>query len=261
MSLLRKKKTTPYTLWITLLVAGLGFGIKALILHPIYIQLATNVSHINAWYTEILYLLIDGGLMDLAVIALCYPAAVYAVWRNGLKGSKKVILSFTLLTAGKYVANYVMDILTYSGLPRFKEFLTDIPLILLMMILELLPYGLAVAAVALAKSRHDRKAELAAYRAELTKTEQPAPVLPFTTLVSFKNPLQLASFVGASAIFLTREISYHVYELTLLNNFGSTDGWADMLVTLLADVAVGILLYFAAILLLPRFHSREAVTD
>ena len=67
--------------------------------------------------------------------------------------------------------------------------------------------------------------------------------------------------MGAAAIFLTREISYHVYELTLLNNFGSTDGWADMLVTLLADVAVGILLYFAAILLLPRFHSREAVTD
>lgn len=260
MSFLRKK-TTPYTLWLTLMVAGFAFAIKSLILHPIYIQLATNVAHANAWYVGLLYLLIDGGLIDLAVIACCYPAAVYAVWRNGLKGSKKVILAFTLLTAGKFVANYVMDVLTYSGLPTLNEFLTDIPLVLLMLVLELVPYGLTVATVALAKSRHDRKAEVAAYRAELTKTEQPAPVLPFTTLVSFKNPLQLASFVGASAIFLTREISYHVYELTLLNNFGSTDGWADMLVTLLADVTVGILLYFASILLLPRFHSREAVTD
>ena len=79
MPLLRKKKNTAYTLWITLLVAGLGFAIKALILHPIYIQLATNVSHMNKIYTTILYYLIDGGLWDLAVMAVCYPAAVCSV--------------------------------------------------------------------------------------------------------------------------------------------------------------------------------------
>ena len=258
MPLLRKKKNTSYTLWITLLVAGLGFAIKALILHPIYIQLATNVSHMNKIYTTILYYLIDGGLLDMAVIAVCYPAAAYAVWQKGLKGSKRVILAFTLLTAGKFVANYVMDILTYSGLPRMNEFLTDLPLVLLMLVLELIPYALTVTAVALAKSRYDRKAELAAYRSELTDTAAPAPVLPFTKLLSLHNPLQLAAFVGALAIFLSREISYHVYQITLLNNFGSTDGWADMLVTLLADAALGILLYFAAILLLPHYHSKES---
>lgn len=261
MPLLRKSNQTSYALRMTLLVAGLGFFLKACIIHPIYIQLATNVSHMNAWYTVVLYYLIDGGLWDLAVMAVCYPAAVCSVWMKGLKGSKKVIMAFSLLTAGKFVANYIMDVLTYSGLPGMNEFLTDIPLILVMLILELVPYGLAVAAVALAKSRYDRKAELATYRAELTQTQQPAPVIPFAKLLSFKNPLQLASFVGVAAIFLSREISYHVYQITLMVNFGSTDGWADMLLTLLSDAALGVLLYFAAILLLPRFHSREAVTD
>lgn len=261
MPLLRKKKTTSYTLWITLLAAGLGFALKALILHPVYIQLATNVSTMNAWYTTVLYYLIDGGLMDLAIIAVCYPATAYSVWRRGLKGSKSVVLAFTLLTTGKFVANYVMDILTYSGLPRMNEFLTDIPLILLMLVLELIPYALTVAAVALAKKRYDGKAELAAYQSELTQTAAPAPVLPFKSLFSLRNPLQLAASVGALAIFLSRQISYHVYEITLYLNFGSTDGWADMLVTLLADAALGVLLYFAAILLLPHYHSKESSAE
>lgn len=261
MPLLRNKKNTAYTLWITLLVAGLGFAVKALILHPIYILLATNVSHMNAIYTTVLYYLIDGGIWDLAVIAVCYPAAVYAVWYVGLKGSRKVILAFTLLTAGKFVANYVMDVLTYSGLPGLNEFLTDIPLVLLMLVLELIPYALTVAVTALAKTRFDRKAELASYESELTETAAPAPALPFVKLFNLRNPLQLAAFVGALGIFLSREISYHVYQITLLNNFGSTDGWADMLVTLLADVAVGVLLYFAAILLLPHYHSKESSAE
>ena len=261
MPLLRKKKSTSYALWLTLLVAGVGFAVKALLVHPAYILLGNDITHMNAWYPAVLYYLIDGGLWDLAVIAVCYPATVYTVWRRGLKGSIDIIWMFISLTAGKFVLNYVMDILTYSGLPRMNEFLTDLPLVLLMLVLELIPYALTVATIALAKSRYDRKAELAAYRSELTDTAAPAPVLSFKKLLSLHNPLQLAAFVGALAIFLSREISYHVYQITLLNNFGSTDGWADMLVTLLADAALGILLYFAAILLLPHYHSKESSAE
>ena len=260
MSLFRNKKSTSYTLWLTLLVAGIGFAVKCLFVHPAYILLGNDITHMNMWYTAVLYYLIDGGLWDLAVIAVCYPATVYTVWRRGLKGSRGIIWTFTLLTAGKFVLNYIMDILTYSGLPRMDEFLTDIPVILVMLVLELVPYALAVAVITGAKTRYDRKVEAADFRSRMTETAAPAPVLPFVKLFSLRNPLQSASFVGALAIFLSREISYHVYEITLYMNFGYTDGWADMLVTLLADAAIGILLYFAAILLLPRFHARETGT-
>ena len=255
---LRKQKNIAYPLALTLLVAGLGFAVKALLLHPLYIQLGTNTIHKYEWYTTILYYLIDGGLIDLAIIAVCYPAAAYSVWYKGLKGSKKIVAAFPLLTLGKFVANYIMDILTYSGLPRLREFLTDIPPILLMLVLELVPYAAVVAVTAVAKARFDRKAELAAYASELTETAGPAPVLPFAKMVSLRNPLQLASLVGALVVFLFREVSYHVYQITRLNNSGSTDGWADMLVTLLADAALGVLLYFAAVLLLPHIHSKES---
>ncbi|MBR6781960.1 MAG: hypothetical protein IKM33_02025 [Clostridia bacterium] len=257
MSLYRKKKSTSYTLWLTLLVAGIGFAVKSLLVHPVYVLLGNDVTHMNAWYTALLYYLIDGGLWDLAIIAVCYPASVHAVFHKGLKGGKGVILAFTLLTAGKFVLNYIMDVLTYSGLPRLDEFLTDLPMILIMMALELVPYALAVAVVAMAKTRYDRKAEMAAYQSELTETAAPAPVLPFGKLLSFRNPLQLASFVGVLAIFLSREVSYHVYQITLYANFGYTDGWLDMIVTLFSDVMISTLIYFAAILLLPHIHSRE----
>ena len=76
------------------LTAALGFGIKALLLHPLFIQLASNVAYQNTWYTNILYYLIDGGLIDLAVFAVCYPATAYAVWKDGLKASRPVVTAF-----------------------------------------------------------------------------------------------------------------------------------------------------------------------
>lgn len=257
MSPCSKKKSASYALRLTLLVAGIGFAVKCLLVHPVYVLLGNDVTHMNTWYTALLYYLIDGGLWDLAVIAVCYPASIYFVWKKGMKGSKGVILAFTLLTTGKFVLNYIMDVLTYSGLPRLDEFLLDIPLILVMLVVELIPYALAVAVIAVAKIRYDRKAEEAVYRSQLTETTSPAPILPFGKLLSLRNPLQLASFMGVLAIFLSREISYHVYEITLYVNFGYTDGWLDMAVTLLSDIVISTLIYFAALLLLPHIHSKE----
>ena len=257
MSPCSKKKSASYALRLTLLVAGIGFAVKCLLVHPVYVLLGNDVTHMNAWYTALLYYLIDGGLWDLAVIAVCYPAAVYSVWKKGMKGSRGVVLAFTLLTAGKFVLNYIMDVLTYSGLPRWDEFLSDIPIILIMLVVELIPYALAVAVVTIARNSYIRKSDMAAYQSMLTETEAPAPVLPFGKLLSLRNPLQLATFMGVLAIFLSREISYHVYEITLYVNFGYTDGWVDMLVTLFSDVVISTLIYFAALLLLPHIHSKE----
>lgn len=257
MSLYRKKKSTSYALRLTLLVAGIGFAVKCLLVHPAYVLLGNDVTHMNTWYTALLYYLIDGGLWDLAVIAVCYPASIYSVWKKGMKGSKGVILAFTLLTTGKFVLNYIMDVLTYSGLPRLDEFLLDIPFILVMLVVELIPYALAVAVVAIARNSYIRKSDMVAYQSELTETAVPAPILPFGKLLSLRNPLQLATFIGVLAIFLSREISYHVYEITLYVNFGYTDGWLDMAVTLFSDILISTLIYFAALLLLPHIHSKE----
>lgn len=240
------------------LTAALGFGVKAILLHPLFIQLASNVAYQNAWYTNILYYLIDGGLIDLAVFAVCYPATAFAVWKDGLKESRPVITVFSLITVCKFPLNYIMSCLTDTGFPDSDELLRDLPPILLTLVLELLQYAIVIALITLAKKRYENRAGYAELRGKLTETETPDPVFPFTKLVSLRNPLQFTAFWTSVLLFFSRELGYHVYEITLYVNFGSTDGWADMLLNLLGDAAVGVLIYFAAILLLPRFHSKDS---
>lgn len=258
MSVNKNKSAARRMLRTVFCVAALGFGIKSLILHPVFIQLASNVAFQNAWYTNILYYLIDGGLIDLAVFAVCYPATAYSIWKDGMKESRPVVLSFSLITACKFVLNYLMSCLTDTGFPDVDEFLRDLPPILLLLLLELLQYAAVIALIFLAGKRYESRVTAAELRGKLTETQAPAPVFPMTRLVSFRNPLQFTAFWTSVILFLSRELGYHVYEITLYLNFGSTDGWADMLLNLLGDIAIGVLVYFAAILLLPRFHSKES---
>lgn len=240
------------------LVAALGFGIQSLILHPVFIQLASNVAYKNTWYTTILYYLIDGGLIDITVFAVCYPATAYAIWKDGMKASRPIVVTFSLITACRFMLNYVMSCLTDTGFPDMDEFLRDLPPILLMLLLELLQYAIVMFLAVLASTRYDSRVAAAELRKGLTEENMPAPVFPFTKLVSFRNPLQFTAFCTAVILFLSRELGYHIYELTLYVNFGSTDGWADMLLNLLSDAALAVLVYFAALLLLPRFHSKDS---
>ena len=154
--------------------------------------------------------------------------------------------------------NYLMSCLTDTGFPGVDEFLRDLPPILLMLILELLQYAIVLFIAVLASTRYESRVAAAELRRGLTDENMPAPVFPFSKLVNFRNPLQFTAFWTSVILFLSRELGYHIYELTLYINFSSTDGWADMLLNLLADLALGVLVYFAAILLLPRFHSKES---
>jgi hypothetical protein len=240
------------------LVAALGFGIQSLILHPIFIQLASNVAYKNAWYTTILYYLIDGGLIDITVFAVCYPATAYAIWKDGFRASRPVAVTFSLITACRFMLNYVMSCLTDTGFPHVDEFLRDLPPILLMLFLELLQYAIVITLVVLSSTRYESRVAAAELRRGLTQENMPAPVFPFTKLVSFRNPLQFTAFWTSVLLFLSRELGYHIYEFTLYVNFGSTDGLGDMLLNLLGDFSLAVLVYFAALLLLPRFHSQDS---
>ena len=240
------------------LVAALAFGIKIFILYPVYTQLVTNVSHMYAWYTDILYYLIEGGLIDISVFAVCSSAIVYAIWCEGMKKSRTVITVYALFVLLKFILNYLVDVVLSGALLDSSDLLADLKVILPMAFWELFLYALSFSFIVLAKKRYDTRAVL---ESELNEANGPAPVYPFTKLVSFKNPLQIAVFMTALALFLLNEIDYHVYQLTRMQILGSTDGWADMLLTLILDIVVGVLFYFAAILLLTRFHDREKTTE
>ena len=245
---------------LTLLVSAICFGINSFVLSPVYIQLASNVAYADLWWTYILYYLTSEGLIDLAVFAICYPAAMYTVWHAGLKGGIRVPVTFALVTLSRFVVNFFMTAITDSALPDAHEFLTaDLPMIGGMFLLEMIQYALPIALTLWQKRRYERAQGILEAEA-LSETGAPAkaPLFVFTRLLNFKNPVQTSAFLMALVMFLFRFAMHQIYQYALYITSGYTDGLFIMVLDLITDLFVSLILYFAALLLLSRFYRKDA---
>ncbi len=248
---------------LTLVTAAIGFGLNSLVLTPIYIDLVSNISYQNAWWIDILYYLTDGGLLSLAVYAICYPATLYAIWQVGVKKSLHIPLTFTGLTLLRFVINFGVDSITSGALPDMEEFLMfDLPMLLVMFLLEMVQYVLVIAIAGIIRRRYQTRVSIAEGMKLLPASKRidypmPTPAFPFTRLVSLKNPLQCVSFLSALVLFVGRAGMHLIYQITLYQNFGSSDGWIVMLTDLVTDIIIAVLFYFVHLLLLPKFHKQD----
>lgn len=245
---------------LTLLVAAIGYALNSFILSPLYINFASDVLYSETWWVYLLYYLTEEGLLDLAVFAICYPAAIYAVWQAGLKRAIRVPVSFALLTLGRFVVNFFMTSITDSALPSMEDFLSfDLPYIGALYLLEMLQYALVISLTLAVKHRYQRKLDYLEAEA-LMAGKEPAPVaplLPFTRLVSVKNPLQCSAFLMALMILVIRVAMHQIYQFTLFARTGASDGLFIMVLDLISDIFVGVIFYFAALLLISRFHRKD----
>lgn len=249
---------------LTVLVAAVLYALNSFILSPLYIKFASDIVYADAWWVYILYYLTEEGLLDLTVFAICYPAAIYAVWSAGLKQAIRVPVAFALLTLARFVVNFFMTAITDSALPDMEEFLTfDLPYIGALYLLEMLQYALVIAMTLAVKRRYIRNREYAEARALLDDGEaaSDAPLLPFTRLISMRNPLQHASFLMALLVFVLRFATHQIYQLTLFAQTGRTDGLAIMVLDIISDIFIGVIFYFAALLLISRFYGKEAEAE
>ncbi len=245
---------------LTVLVAAICYALNSFVLSPVYIQFASDIVYADAWWVYILYYLTEEGLMDLAVFAVCYPAAIYAVWCAGLKRAVRVPLAFALLTLARFVVNFFMTAITDSALPDIDEFLSfDLPYIGSLYLLEMLQYALVIALTLAVKHRYLRKREYLEAEALLDGREVPteAPLFPFTRLISVKNPLQCSALLMGLLVAVLRVIMHQIYQYTLFTQNGSTDGLTVMVLDLVSDIFVGVILYFAAMLLINRFGPKD----
>lgn len=258
------KLTVRRMLRLTVLAAVIGYALNSFVLAPLYVKFASDVVYANTWWVYILYYLTEESLVDLAVFAVCYPAAIYAVWQAGLKRAIRVPVAFALLTLVRFVANFFMTAITDSALPDMGEFLAfDLPYIGALYLLEMLQYGLIIALTLWVKRRYTRKRELLEAEA-LMRGEEPAPeapLLPFGKLISLKNPLQCSVLWMAILVFAARVVMHQIYQYTLFITSGYTDGFLIMALDLISDVFVGVILYFAGMLLISRFYRKDAETD
>ena len=245
---------------LTVLVAAVLYALNSFILSPLYIKFASDIVYADAWWVYILYYLTEEGLLDLAVFAVCYPAAIYAVWRAGLKLAIRVPVAFALITLARFVVNFFMTAITDSALPDMNEFLSfDLPYIAVLYLLEMLQYALVIAMTLLVKRSYLRRRAYREAEALVAdkKADPEAPLLPFTRLVSMKNPLQCSAFLMALWMLITRVAMHQIYQLTLFIQTGSSDGLLIMVLDLISDIFVAVIFYFAALLLISRFDAKD----
>lgn len=246
---------------LTVLVAAVLYALNSFVLSPVYIKFASDIVYADTWWVYVLYYLTEEGLLDLTVFAVCYPAAIYAVWCAGLKRAIRVPVAFALLTLARFVVNFFMTAITDSALPDIEEFLAfDLPYIGALYLLEMLQYALVIAMTLAVKHRYLRKREFLEAEAMLDgKTAAPeAPLLPFTRLISVKNPLQCSALLMALLVFVLRFASHQIYQITLFVQTGRSDGLLVMVLDILSDIFVGVIFYFAALLLISRFYGKDA---
>jgi len=246
---------------LTILVASIGFAIGSFLLSPLYITFVSDVVYADTWWVYILYYLTEGDVLAHAVYAVCYPAAIYAAWHAGLKRSIRIPVSFALITLARFLVNFFMTTVMDSALPSMEDFLTfDLPYISALYLLEMLQYTLVIAIALLVKRRFFRKREYreACAIPERKELEPLAPMLPFDRLFALKNPLQRSAFYMALLVFLLRFAGHQIYQMTLYLQTGRSDGILIMILDMIADLFVGVILYFVALLLMNRFHAKTA---
>jgi hypothetical protein len=58
-------------------------------------------------------------------------------------------------------------------------------------------------------------------------------------------------------MFVSRFVSHQIYQYTVYLTSGYSDGLLVMVLDLIADLFVGVIFYFAAVLLFSRFHRKD----
>jgi hypothetical protein len=214
------------------------------------------VLYQDTWWLNLLGILLD--VLELAVLVICYPITVYALWRGRFRKGKSVVIAMSLFTLAKYVGNYVATCIADGALPSGSVLLDDLELLLPGLFVELIPYWLIVALSCLHMSRWRKGQEKDLAQAVLSgEVLRPSVPLPIGKLFNMRNPVQRSLFDMALVFLLYRLISHLIYQLTLIVWTGLPDSGLQVAVDLMGDVVVAVVSYLVGLLLVNRLHSKH----
>lgn len=226
------------------------------VLAPLYVSLASNVLYQGAWWLNLLGIFLD--ILELAVLVICYPVTVYALWRGRFRHGRSVVIAFSLFTLAKYVCNYVANCITDGALPSGSVLLDDVLLLLPGLLAELIPYWIMVALACFHMSRWRKKQESTHAQAVLNgEVLTPTDPLPLGKLFNFRNPVQRSLFDMALMVLLTRLASHLIYQMTLIAWVGAPDNGLQVAVDLIGDVVVSVVTYLVGLLLVNSLHQKH----
>ncbi len=241
--------------WV-LLFSLVGFSLYALVLAPLYTLLSSNISYQEAFVTYLVSYLLS--ISEIVVFLAVFPATVFALWRGGLLGARKVWITFSLAILGKYVLNFIMDCITDGHIPAWSYFVDkDLPIILPNFLMELGQYALIVLVSVWIIHAKKRKWQMEFLLDEKKAGSERSLAFPIHRLLSFKNPMQASSFFTAVLLFLARGFSHLMYQLTQLVYLGDWEGWAVLTIDLLSDLLLAVVTYLVMVFLLSSFDKKE----
>jgi hypothetical protein len=261
-------KTLRRLCGLTALISGLGILVCSIILAPLFVRFVSDVMYKDTWWVYLLYTLTDGGLIDTAVIILCYPLSLYAVWLGDMKQAYRVPLVFALMTLLKYAVNLIYPVLTYEGvLPDAHQFAHfDLPIMLANYGLEMLEFAVILLLAVLVKRAYTRKKLMEQARELMedfdseTAVVSMEPLFPFTRLLALRNPIQLSAFLMALTVTVVSAVAHQIYQSTLYY-YGGTEGLKVMAMDMTMDLFMGVIAYFAALLLISRLHRKHSTAQ
>lgn len=225
------------------------------VLAPLYVSLASNVLYQGAWWLNLLGIFLD--VLELAVLVICYPVTVYALWRGRFRHGRSVVIAFSLFTLAKYVCNYVANCVTDGALPSGSVLLDDVLLLLPALLAELIPYWIIVALACFHMSRWRKKQESAHAQAVLNgEVLTPTDPLPLGKLFNFRNPVQRSLFDMALVVLLTLLASHLINQMTQIA-YGAPDSGLQVAVDLIGDVVVSVVTYLVGLLLVNSLHQKH----
>ncbi len=233
----------------------------SLVFNPLYTHFSSDVLFRDAWWLDLIGLGCD--LLDPILFIIVYPTTVYTLWRGGRFGFRLPIV-FSLLTLFKFVFNYYVGWLFNVGaLPRADVMWDDLSsgmggTLLRMYLLEMLQYWLIIGFMMLHLWLYRRRsvkqdAEAALSGAPVTDEE----LLPLTRMFCFRNPVQRTLFDAGIIVLAARVLSHFIYQMSLIVYTGQTDGPVQFAADILSDVALGVIMYMAGIMIVNALYRRK----
>lgn len=256
------QRTVKRACLITALIAGIGYALLSVLLYPLYIQMESNVAYADSILLDLLYLLTDGEMLNVAICIFCYPFTIYAVWRAGLKKSLSVVAVFASIDLLRFVANFFMTAIVDGALPSSEDFLSfDLPYMAANYALEMLLYACVILCACLLRALRIKKLEAEAFQNGVENIPHPLDgLLPFRGIFTLTNSFQLSAFLGGIVLFLFRFSAQFInglYEAVAVNSVELSIFLVSVAVDLVLDLLLGLLLYFSAVYFATYMHKKE----
>ena len=240
--------------WLTFL----SFGLSALfvILARIYTVFCSNVTIMYTAWPEVLEILVN--VLECSIYGISFAFIIYAAYRFLESGSFRFVAVYAGSVLFKYIANYVVTWITDTGM-SMEYLIENLTYVLIYAAIELAQAALVIWMIYRTMNHYH---EFIKGQMKIAATLPGAEisvrtyVFPFSSLISWRNPLQKCALWSGIVISAFKIISRLIYDV----NFGWPSSVVDalwMLIYYLLDLVVGLAVCLLITYLLMRFDSAE----